>query len=377
MKICNLEKFKTLWDFNKNIDLDFYTLTHGSKKKAIWKCNKEHTWEATINNIYHQKGCPYCAGKKVCEDNCLEKTHLKLCKEWSHKNTITPKEVTYGSSKLILWECLCGKEWSEKVNNRTIGYGCPYCSSHRISREKSIIDDDFFMSCWSDKNILKPENVFKNGRSLVWWKCKKEHEWKSRVFDFSRGHGCPYCSGKKVCENNCLEKTHPKLCKEWSNKNSITPKEVTHGSHKKILWKCKKDHEWVCSVNSRTNNRTGCPTCLESKGEKKIKNVLEKYNISYKREYIFLELKRKRFDFVVFDETNKMFAVIEYHGIQHYNPILFWGIKNKIDAEKRLKSIKKSDKIKKDFINKVKLKYIEIKYTEYHKIEDIIKEKLK
>jgi hypothetical protein len=59
-----------------------------------------------------------------------------------------------------------------------------------------------------------------------------------------------------------LQKTHPLLAEEWDKeKNLISPNDVTFGSHKKIWWKCEKEHSWLVSVNSRTNNKSRCPYC--------------------------------------------------------------------------------------------------------------------
>ncbi|MFR8347583.1 MAG: zinc-ribbon domain-containing protein, partial [Mediterraneibacter gnavus] len=37
------------------------------------------------------------------------------------------------------------------------------------------------------------------------------------------------------------------------------------GSHKKVIWRCKKGHEWEAVVKSRTINKTGCPYCSHNK----------------------------------------------------------------------------------------------------------------
>lgn len=47
--------------------------------------------------------------------------------------------------------------------------------------------------------------------------------------------------------------------------NEIKPTEVSIGSHKKVIWKCKLGHEWIATVKSRTINRTGCPYCSHNK----------------------------------------------------------------------------------------------------------------
>jgi len=66
--------------------------------------------------------------------------------------------------------------------------------------------------------------------------------------------------------------THPELMKEWNydknNKLKLYPKKLFPGSHRKVFWECSKGHEWMASVNSRTNISTGgtnCPYCSNRK----------------------------------------------------------------------------------------------------------------
>ena len=65
--------------------------------------------------------------------------------------------------------------------------------------------------------------------------------------------------------NNSLSVVHPELIVEWSKKNEIKPTEVTIGSHKKVIWKCRLGHEWTASVKSRSINGSGCPYCSHNK----------------------------------------------------------------------------------------------------------------
>ena len=60
------------WNYNKNNlkPKDFYKSDH---TKVWWICIKGHEWEASIHaRSCCGTGCPYCANKKVCKDNCLD-----------------------------------------------------------------------------------------------------------------------------------------------------------------------------------------------------------------------------------------------------------------------------------------------------------------
>ena len=55
-----------------------------------------------------------------------------------------------------------------------------------------------------------------------------------------------------------LSVTHPELAKEA---DGWDPQLVGAGSHKKLSWRCKKNHTWQNSVEMRTTRNQGCPYC--------------------------------------------------------------------------------------------------------------------
>lgn len=120
---------------------------------------------------------------------------------------------------------------------------------------------------WSEKNLpLTPDSITFGSNKKVWWKGACGHEWETSVKARSNCEKCPICSGARVVAGiNDLSTLKPELASEWSEENEIKPTEVSIGSHKKVIWKCKLGHEWIVTVKSRTINRTGCPYCSHNK----------------------------------------------------------------------------------------------------------------
>ena len=119
---------------------------------------------------------------------------------------------------------------------------------------------------WSEKNInISPEEVTVGSGLVVWWKCKnKGHEWQSRIADRTSGKGCPFCTGRRVCEENSFLTRFPDIAKMWNyEKNEdLTPCDVTYGSNKKVWWKCEKEHEWEARISKITKIKScKCPIC--------------------------------------------------------------------------------------------------------------------
>ena len=97
---------------------------------------------------------------------------------------------------------------------------------------------------WSKKNLpLTPDGITFGSNKVVWWKGSCGHEWQTSVKARPKGEKCPICSGARaVAGINDLSTLKPGLASEWSKKNEIKPTEVTVGSHKKVIWKCRLGH---------------------------------------------------------------------------------------------------------------------------------------
>jgi hypothetical protein len=81
--------------------------------------------------------------------NDLGTTRPDIAAEWhpAKNGTLTPADVTSGSSKKIWWICAKGHEWKSSIANRSNGNGCPVCAAERrkkkkISRMKQIEEEN-------------------------------------------------------------------------------------------------------------------------------------------------------------------------------------------------------------------------------------------
>ena len=102
--------------------------------------------------------------------------------------------------------------------------------------------------------------------------------------------------------------------------------------------------------------------CCESKGEKYLEKILNKYDIGYIREYK-INPYSYRYDFFI-PEFN---IFIEYNGIQHYVPVRVFG------GEKAWVKTQANDKFKKNLVRQLKGRLIIITYR-FANLENIEKE---
>jgi hypothetical protein len=156
---------------------------------------------------------------KTISKNILQIFNASLAKEWhpTKNGSLTPRDVTTGSNKKAWWLCSRGHEWESAIHSRNNGHGCPYCAGKKVNNENCLqtINPSLAKEWHFTKNgSLTPRDVTPSSCKKVWWLCSKGHEWKSLISNKSNGHGCPYCAGKKVNDENCLQTVNPSLAKE-------------------------------------------------------------------------------------------------------------------------------------------------------------------
>jgi hypothetical protein len=269
------------WDYTKNYPLIPQLFSPYSQQKVWWKCDQGHELEQPITSRTGAlgNGCRICSNKDMGEimsllsaeiSGSLGDKHKELISEWhSIKNgDRTPYNVSVYSGFVAWWICKKGHEWKASVGNRTAQRtGCPYCSNRRVCDDNHL--EKLYPNLaeeWHPKmnRNLKPNEVVPGTPKKVWWLCSKGHKYKMQVrYRAKFGHNCPYCSGKRVCEDNNLEILFPEIAKQWhpTKNGNKKPSDYTRGSGVYVWWICENGHEWRTKIQHRTISKSGCPVC--------------------------------------------------------------------------------------------------------------------
>jgi hypothetical protein len=234
--------------------------TFGSSKKMLWKCRQSHRWEAAIGSRASRNfGCPYCSNQKVLIGyNDFATTHPELLSELVDSDGTD--FVAGSTTKTLTWKCQLGHSFKMKPQERTVKqYGCPICSGRQVLAGFNDLETTH-PKIAKEAHNFDPRTLSQGSNIKVEWKCSLGHIFKAPPhLRTGRNSGCSVCSGDQINIGvNDLETTDPDLAIEAFNWD---PKTVTRSSNKKREWKCKLDHIWTTSVNSRTNMRSGCPVC--------------------------------------------------------------------------------------------------------------------
>ena len=137
--------------------------------------------------------------------------------------------------------------------------------------------------------------------------------------------------------------------------------------NKQLKWKCKCDCGNTVLINahslkSGTANSCGC---INSKGELKIRQLLDNIDIKYVQQKTFSKLKNERGRLLRFDFYLPDYDVcIEYQGTQHFQEVEYFG------GKKYFETLKKHDFLKREFCQKNNIRLIEISFEDYTKLNE-------
>ena len=185
--------------FSKDSPIKPSEVTPYSNKKALFDCNKGHSWSARISTVTSGGGCVYCAGLKVLTGfNDLASRYPELLESYSENNALPPTEVYFAGAKYLLWSCkVCRGEWSTQTRNRVNGSGdCPYCCGTKLLKGFNDFATRYPIEAklWSKSNALTANDVFPFTNKLYFFTCVKHGDWRASPNKICGGTRCPECA---------------------------------------------------------------------------------------------------------------------------------------------------------------------------------------
>ena len=280
------------------------------------------------NDHLSSNGCSKCSNKFRLDTN----TFIEKAKE-VHGNKYDYSSVDYINTKTNV-KIICLKHGTfyqtpdSHINSKN---GCRKCNGtltneEFISLAKEVHGDKYN---YSSVNYID----FKTNVDIT---CKIHGVFSKRpAAHISSGEGCRLCW---VDENVLNFDKFITKSKQIHGEKYQYDKSSFINSWTKTIITCPNHGQF----NQRPNDHirgNGCPICRESNGERLIRIFLDRNKIDYIREYIFPECKDKMplpFDFYL----PKHNICVEYNGIQHYQPVSFFGGIQSLTEQQRRDLIK-------------------------------------
>ena len=265
-------------------------------------------------------------------------------------------ENIYGA----FWKCRCdcGNEIIVYANSlksgRIISCGCAH-KEFMIELGKSSVIDLTGQKYGKLTVIKRIDNSISN---RVSWLCKCD------------------CGNETIVDSNALRSGNTKSCGclNYIAKTDLTgqrfgiltvicqtpkPKGYkTKGSY----WKCRCDCGNIIIRSAQylqSGDALSCGCAKTSRGEEKIQQLLQNNKLKYIKEYRFNDCKSIKRYTLPFDFYIENSYLIEYDGIQHFEPTF---------TEESFKITQRNDKVKNEYCKSHNIPLIRIPYTHYDKI---------
>lgn len=284
-------------------------------------------------------------------------------------NLIIKSDVYENIHTLLEIECgVCGNIFQQKLPNiieSVRNKGCKKCEKRQngkrvyVSKTHEQYSKEF--NEIHNGALILLGKYERNDKKIEYHCLKCNYNGLSEAKQLISGHGCKKCGHKKTLD--ARRKTFDEFKSEFEeiHKGCITLlSDFYVNSDTHLDFKCNEcEFEWKSTPHNIL--RRGCPICKSSKGEKKIKIVLDELEINYQQQVLVNE-KSPKGGTCFFDFTLNDGIVIEYDGVQHFKAVESWG------GEIRLNAQKEVDKFKDDYCLRNNLKMIRIAYWDLNKI---------
>ena len=338
------------------------TVYDNAKTKVKIFCNKcKQYFYQTPNNHLNNHGCPVCGLKIAALKNTkkIDNFIFKAIKIHGTKYDYSNIKYVNASTKIEIHCNICNNNFLQTPNDHICGHGCPYCARKFTQKRNTKTQKVFIEQAKKIHNNIYDYSkvVYKNSNTKIEIKCKTCNKtFFQKPHNHIIGQGCPYCSGRIKTKNDFI-KNAQKIHGNKYNYDNV----VYNNSTTKVEIYCNACNKCFSQTpNSHLCGR-GCPYCKKSKGEEKIKQILESNNIQYVFQKKFTDCRDKLslpFDFYLPDHN----LCIEYQGKQHYDPKMFILLfKNHDKGVFYYKYLNHHDKIKRQYCKKNKIKLLELK----------------
>lgn len=325
-----------------------------SGKKAWFKCDKcPHVFNGQLDNISKGQWCPYCLGKKLCEDAscqmCYENSFASHFRSecWSSRNKLSPRDIRKYTHDKYWFDCPdCFHEFEISIASVTDGdHWCSYCADQKLCDNStcSLCFNKSFAShpkavYWSNRNLLTPRQVFKSSSHKYIFTCMTcQHYFSISLSKIVTGNWCTFCSNKELCANEfcsaCYDKSfeahHRSSNWDFEKNYPTTPRDIFRSTAKPYWFICDNGHSFSNSPNAITNNslQVWCSQCrhkTQDKLSKWLKGQYPLYTIISEAKFkwcVWAVSKRYcPFDFYI-PELN---LLIELDGSQHFRQVANW-----------------------------------------------------
>jgi hypothetical protein len=138
--------------------------------------------------------------RKLLRENTLAVRNPEVAAQWhpTRNGSLSPNDVSYGSSKKIWWICKEGHEWDASISNRTRGKGCWICGRKITGKKNRLSEKQFLMRCkkMHGDRYDYSKTSYTTSKSKITVICAVHGEFEQIANEHMIGRGCAKCYGR-------------------------------------------------------------------------------------------------------------------------------------------------------------------------------------
>lgn len=299
-------------------------------KRPKWLINPKTGYRLELDGYNKELGIAFeYQGIQHYTNSGLKSIYRKACKKIQYRDEIKKKICKQKSIKLIIIKYFKPNEKFEIIFSKIVKRINVQSIKMEKSKIKNVPIDLLFKNinetaietakeradkkslCFLGiKNLYKEYVLEWHGvHYKYWYTCRLcNHIWKITAHDIQQGHGCPKCAKNlKHTLNECKKFAEIKegncLSTEYSNNST------------KMLWECKKGHQWKATFRDIFNIDSWCPFCSGRKKEcpytyQDTKKIVRNFGVKTAKEY---------------HNLCKMIPDLFHHPNRYYKEWKSWG----------------------------------------------------
>lgn len=343
-----------------------------SQSKIEIICPIHGAFTMKANSHKNGQGCPICGRIKANDNIAINYSEFLQRAIKTHGSRYLYDEQSYKNfTSVMKIKCFEHGWFNQKPHSHiSMKAGCSKCGvikSAKSSEKGWSIVLNMFREVHEDRYSYD-DSSYIDVSTKMRIKCKIHGWFLQKPYQHYAGSGCTKCATTEVHEKQKIDfhefkdrarLKHGAKYKYFENDyvDIFTRTKISCARHG-LYYQLPRDHY----------RGSGCPKCQSSRGENVIRIILESLGLEFEEQKTFKNLKYRaklKCDFYI----PSLNTVVEYNGLQHYEPIsIFGGVIGLQETQKR-------DVIKYNYLMKNHIKLIVVRY-DTDDIDAFLKKKL-
>ncbi|WP_271554278.1 hypothetical protein [Bradyrhizobium sp. CCBAU 45394] len=337
-------------------------------------CPDHGDFVQSARSHYQGNGCPQCGRMRknlisIYREEFVQEARAIHGEQFDYSRVIFKSKRNHEKVEIV---CRHHGVFLQNPMNHLRGSGCPQCAGNAPGTTNSFVKSarQVHGEKYDYGNVIYITSNFP-----IRITCRNHGDFVMGPAMHLTGRGCRQCSDERRTELSRTTTEEFVAAARGVHGDTFDYSDVKYiNNNERVIIRC-RSHGVFDQLPRSHLSGIGCARCSSSKGEGKIRTILQQLKIDFREQVNFPDLifpetgGRLRFDFYV-DATR---TAIEFDGAQHFEPINFTGL-DESDLQLSFEQLQKRDAFKTRYCETNGIRLIRIPYTEIEAIGELLEE---